>query len=102
MSLAGQEGKNCLCISSNKLFMQFSDLALACLRRIVHSIFPLLDSLLLRMLLLMKAQSHILLRRITLVQATFKANRLGKLFNLVFALMQQFCVHQQAYLCLPL
>jgi hypothetical protein len=95
MSLVGQEGKNCLCVSSNKLFMQPSDLSFACLRIIVHC-------LLQRMLPLMKVELCILLGRATFFQATVKAYGLDKLFNLVFALMDTQSLHQQAYLCLLL
>lgn len=102
MSLAVQEGKNCLCASSNKLFMQHSDLPFACLRIIVHSIFQLLDRFWRLMLALMKAQSCIFFRRTSFCQATLKAYRLDQLFNPVFALMHTKSLHQQAYLCLLL
>ncbi len=102
MFLAGQEGKNCLCVLSKKLFMQPSDLPFAYLRIIVHSTFQLLDSLLLQILALMKAQSCILLGKTTFFQATLTAYCLDKFFNLVLALMHTQSLHQQAYLCLLL
>lgn len=98
MSLAGQEGKNCLCVS-NQLSMQTSHLPFTWLRIIKYSIFQLLDSLWRRVLALIRAHLSLTLGRTTFFQASFQTSRLGKLFNPVFAPLETKLVYQPVDIC---